>query len=78
MGGVEGDDTDVAAFITKLRLLKTDTQNQRIPDTTEIVYVARHAGPYPGIFLHTCAARMLRQCIFRKNGQPEWVSSLES
>lgn len=75
VGGVPGDAHTLAAFVARLRLIKSDPTDKRIPETTEIVYVADTAGPYPGIFIHTCAARMVRQCRLRYNNQLEWVSA---
>ena len=75
VGGVGGGATSVAAFVAKLRMIKSDPADKRVPESTEIVYVADTAGPYPGIFIHTCAARMVRQCRLRYNGKLEWVRS---
>eukprot|EP00750_Incisomonas_marina_P031205 INCI7771.1.p1 GENE.INCI7771.1~~INCI7771.1.p1 ORF type:complete len:993 (-),score=162.14 INCI7771.1:1988-4966(-) len=77
VGGVPGDANTLAAFVARLRLIKSDPTDKRIPETTEIVYVADTAGPYPGIFIHTCAARMVRQCRLRYNNQLEWVGPME-
>ena len=77
VGGIGGGPDAIAAFVARLRMIKSDPADKRIPATTEIVYVAETAGPYPGIFLHTCSARMMRQCLLRYNNQLEWIGPME-
>jgi len=51
-------------IVDRLRIMKIDKDENRIPEKTEIAYVpspiSSSPGQFPGIFIFTGAARMLR------------------
>lgn len=54
-------DKSAARFVDKLRMLKVTGKNVNVPKFLEIAFVPRiKNGQYPGIFLFTAPARMMR------------------
>lgn len=54
-------------------------QGEIIPNTTEIVLIPTRSTPaqYPGLFLFTSAARMVRPCIHLASGKIELIGTFE-
>ena len=77
MGWVRRD--KAATTAEKLRMLKLSTTDQRVPQMTEIVLVPERdiPGQYPGIFIFTGAARMMRPVMNLKAGTIEYVGTFE-
>merc|ERR550519_1851461 len=67
------------ATVEKLRMLKLSTTDQRVHHMTEIVLVPEKdiPGQYPGIFIFTGAARMMRPVMNLKAGMVEYVGTFE-
>merc|ERR550519_606315 len=77
MGWVRRD--SAVATVEKLRMLKLSMTDQRVPQMTEIVLVPEKdiPGQYPGIFIFTGAARMMRPVMNLKAGMVEYVGTFE-
>jgi len=77
MGWVRRD--SAVATVEKLRMLKLSKTDQRVPHMTEIVLVPEKdiPGQYPGIFIFTGAARMMRPVMNLKAGTIEYVGTFE-
>ena len=70
---------EAARICDKLRVLKVRKDDTRVPDVTEIVFVSERAqaGQFPGIFLFTGAARMVRPVMNLAMNQIELIGSFE-
>merc|ERR1719431_1238580 len=68
-----------AALVDQLRMLKVSKEDQRVPEMTEVVLVPERdlAGQYPGVFLFTGAARLMRPVMNLKAGCIEHVGTFE-
>merc|ERR1719244_1385562 len=77
MGWVRRD--KAATTVEKLRMLKLSSTDQRVPQMTEIVLVPERdiPGQYPGIFIFTGAARMMRPVMNLKAKTIEYVGTFE-
>merc|ERR1719430_560629 len=77
MGWVRRD--SAVATVEKLRMLKLSMTDQRVPQMTEIVLVPERdiPGQYPGIFIFTGAARMMRPVMNLKAKTIEYVGTFE-
>ncbi|XP_054265624.1 DNA-directed RNA polymerase I subunit RPA2 [Macrosteles quadrilineatus] len=64
-----------ARFVEKLRTLKI--QGEKVPDTMEIVFVKQGGSQFPGIFLFTGPARMVRPVYNLAARQVELVGTFE-
>lgn len=69
-------DFHASRLVDKLRVLKI---NEEIPATTEIVFVPKLSGPsqYPGLFLFTGPARMMRPVINLSVNKIELIGTFE-
>ena len=78
MGWVEKDKMKDMADM--LRVLKVDASDARVPEMTEIVMVPARdiPGQYPGLFIFTGAARMMRPVINLAHNCIEYVGTFES
>lgn len=71
----EGGTAQVAA---RLREMKVDQACEAVPATLEVgVVPASEGGPYPGMFLFTNAARMVRPVVHLASGKLEYIGSFE-
>lgn len=72
-------DAAASRFVDKLRMLKIRKDDDRVPDTLEIAFVPRtsSAGQYPGIFLFTSPARMMRPVLNLAAGAVELIGTFE-
>jgi len=50
-----------------------------VPQLLEVALVppGNRSAPYPGLFLFTCPARMLRPVLQRRSGKTEWIGPFE-
>lgn len=71
------EDESVESVVFALRQIKV--VGERIPATTEIVHVPRKKtkGQYPGLFIFTGPARMMRPLISLATGKIEYVGTFE-
>ena len=78
MGWVEKE--KVAEMADKLRILKINEQDTRVPTMTEIVLVPARdlPGQYPGLFIFTGAARLMRPVYNLAHNCIEYVGTFES
>ena len=62
----------------KLRMLKVSSDDRRVPQLTEICLIPRrNQGQFPGLFIFTGAARMLRPVMNLAANAVEYIGSLE-
>lgn len=68
-----------AATVDQLRMLKVSKEDQRVPELTEVVLVPERdlPGQYPGVFIFTGAARLMRPVMNLKAGCIEHVGTFE-
>ena len=69
-----------AILVDKLRLLKIKKESpKRVPEVTEIVLIPKSKvpGQYPGLFIFTGAARMVRPVLNLAVKQIEWIGTFE-
>lgn len=66
------------SIASHLRSLKVQTP-PLVPSTLEIGLIppGNPGAPYPGLYLFTCAARMIRPVLQRATGQTEYIGPLE-
>ena len=64
----------------KLRILKINEEDSRVPKMTEIVFVPERdiPGQYPGLFIFTGAARLMRPVYNLSHNCIEYVGTFES
>jgi len=69
-------DEDANRVMDRLRLLKI--QGDQVPKFTELAFVPkRKNGQFPGLFIFTSLARMMRPVINMKYNQVEFVGAFE-
>lgn len=63
----------------RLRMIKVREEDKRVPTTTEIVLVQERAiaGQFPGLFIFTGAARLVRPVINLAANCIEWIGTFE-
>lgn len=67
-----------ASLVQKIRLLKTAGTEEAVPPTMEIGLIPPlENGQYPGVFIFTTAARMMRPVAALSNGKTELIGSFE-
>ncbi|KAL7558519.1 hypothetical protein ACA910_008114 [Epithemia clementina (nom. ined.)] len=70
--------SDCKRIMGCLREFKVQT-NPRIPATTEVALIppGNKGAPYPGLFIFTSAARLVRPVLQRATGKTEYIGPLE-
>jgi DNA-directed RNA polymerase I subunit RPA2 len=71
---------DAARVADKMRMLKIRDDDDRVPAVTEIVLIAarpKHPGQYPGLYIFTNPARMMRPVINLAVNKVELIGTLE-
>ena len=78
MGWVEKN--KVKEMENKLRIMKINEADSRVPKMTEIAFVPERdiPGQYPGLFIFTGAARLMRPVYNISHGCVEYVGTFES
>jgi len=71
--------TEAKVMTDKLRMIKVREDDARVPTTTEIVLVEERPvpGQYPGLFIFTGIARLVRPVFNMAAGCIEWVGTFE-
>ena len=70
--------SDAGRLADKLRMLKVNSCDARVPPLTEICLIPKkNRGQYPGLFIFTGAARMLRPVWNLAANAVEYIGSLE-
>merc|ERR550519_771723 len=71
--------TEAKIMTDKLRMIKVREDDPRVPTTTEIVLVEERPvpGQYPGLFIFTGIARLVRPVFNMAAGCIEWVGTFE-
>merc|ERR550519_1744741 len=71
--------TEAKVMTDKLRMIKVREDDPRVPTTTEIVLVEERPvpGQYPGLFIFTGIARLVRPVFNMAAGCIEWVGTFE-
>jgi len=66
------------SIASQLRQMKVD-DNPTIPETLEVALIPSgiQGGPYPGLFLFTGAARLVRPVLHRASGKTEMIGPME-
>ena len=70
---------EAAVVVDKLRVLKIRRDDDRVPATTEIVLVPskKVAGQFPGLFIFTGPARMMRPVVNLAMNDIELIGTFE-
>ena len=70
---------EAAVVVDKLRVLKIRRDDDRVPATTEIVLVPSKTvvGQFPGLFIFTGAARMMRPVVNLAMNDIELIGTFE-
>ena len=70
--------SDAGRLADKLRMLKVSKQDTRVPILTEICLIPkRNKGQYPGLYIFTGAARMMRPVWNLAANAVEYIGTLE-
>ena len=66
------------SMASQLRLLKVQ-EKPTVPPTLEVAFIppATRGGPYPGLYLFTIAARVVRPVLQRATGRTEFIGPME-
>eukprot|EP00898_Chlorokybus_atmophyticus_P006745 jgi/Chlat1/7071/Chrsp57S09118 len=68
---------NISFAVAELRALKVDRQS-KVPEHLEVAYIPpERFGPYPGLFLFTQAARMIRPVQQSASGKREMIGTFE-
>lgn len=72
------EDTKVETLVTSLRMLKA-CGLEKVPPTLEIGFVPKtsQASQYPGVFLFSTVARMMRPVLNMATNTVEWIGTFE-
>ena len=70
--------SDSSRLADKLRMLKVNNADMRVPQLTEICLIpAKSRGQFPGLFIFTGAARMMRPVWNLAANSVEYIGTLE-
>lgn len=77
MGFVHPD--NLMTMAEKLRMIKVNPNDSRIPEMTEIACIPKREipGQFPGLFIFTTAARMMRPVLNLSSNSIEYIGTLE-